>query len=321
MSAPQSIRLSTDHFPGRDWLEATREMYGRAIMKVDFEPLPDIPFHIDLTLRALPGVGLASGTASPMNCFRPARLIESDDLILVVALSGNGTFRVSGREADIGAGTAVLTSAQEIGRFDIHSAVRLINFRLPCAKIAPLIAGLGSALMRPIPDNGALRLMINYLDALPNDDALSTPELTNLVATHIHDLAALAIGATRDAAVDASRRGLRAARLAAIKADVLEHLAGADLSIAAVAARQGVTPRYVHALFEAEPLTFSEFVLAQRLARAHRMLNDPRFAARPIHAVAVQAGFGDLRHFNRTFRRLYGATPSTVREIARRDRT
>jgi AraC-like DNA-binding protein len=34
-------------------------------------------------------------------------------------------------------------------------------------------------------------------------------------------------------------------------------------------------------------------------------------------AVALAAGFGDLSHFNRSFRRRYGATPSDVRAAGR----
>ena len=49
-----------------------------------------------------------------------------------------------------------------------------------------------------------------------------------------------------------------------------------DLSVAALAARHGCTPRFVQRLFEAEGTTFTEYVLAERLARAHRMLMDPR---------------------------------------------
>jgi len=66
-------------------------------------------------------------------------------------------------------------------------------------------------------------------------------------------------------------------------------------------------------------VTFSKFVIAARIARAHRMLTDPRFVAQPISTIAFQVGFGDLSHFNRTFRRHYGATPSDVRERARRE--
>jgi transcriptional regulator GlxA family with amidase domain len=112
---------------------------------------------------------------------------------------------------------------------------------------------------------------------------------------------------------------LRAARLAAIKAHILDNLGRAGLSVASVAARHDVTPRYVHMLFEAEGVTFSRFVIAERVARAHRMLTDPRFVDQSIGKIAFEVGFSDLSHFNRTFRRHYGATPSDVRERARRE--
>jgi len=48
------------------------------------------------------------------------------------------------------------------------------------------------------------------------------------------------------------------------------------------------------------------------------MLADPRYAAETISAIAFACGFGDLSYFNRVFRRQYGATPSAVREAARR---
>lgn len=74
-----------------------------------------------------------------------------------------------------------------------------------------------------------------------------------------------------------------------------------------------MTPRYVHKLFESEGVTYSEFVLGQRLKRAHRMLTDPRLAGHTISSVAFDVGFGDLSYFNRTFHRCYHATPSDVR--------
>ena len=58
-------------------------------------------------------------------------------------------------------------------------------------------------------------------------------------------------------------------------------------------------------------------MLAQRLARTQRMLIDPRLAGRAITAIAFDAGFGDLSHFNRTFRRRFGMTPSEVRAATR----
>jgi transcriptional regulator GlxA family with amidase domain len=47
-------------------------------------------------------------------------------------------------------------------------------------------------------------------------------------------------------------------------------------------------------LFQAEGITFSKFVLGQRLMRAHRMLSDRRFVGLSITTIAFGAGFGDL---------------------------
>jgi AraC-like DNA-binding protein len=43
-----------------------------------------------------------------------------------------------------------------------------------------------------------------------------------------------------------------------------------------------------------------------------------RHAAMTVNAIALVAGFGDLSHFNRSFRRRYGATPSDVRAASPR---
>jgi AraC-like DNA-binding protein len=65
--------------------------------------------------------------------------------------------------------------------------------------------------------------------------------------------------------------------------------------------------------FEMEGTTFTDYVLAQHLARAHRRLTDPRRDGEKISTVAYDCGFGDVSYFNRVFRRQYGAAPSDIR--------
>ena len=132
----------------------------------------------------------------------------------------------------------------------------------------------------------------------------------------MHDLIAATIGATRDGRAIVEGRGIAAARLRTIMTDINAHLGEGNLSVAEIARRHRVTPRYVHKLFENEGLTFSSFVLGQRLSRAHRLLSDPHLADRNISSVAFDVGFGDLSYFNRTFRQHYGATPTEIRQAA-----
>jgi len=192
-----------------------------------------------------------------------------------------------------------------------------INISFSRVLFSPMIGDPGGALMRPLPTHsGPMRLLINYVRAVQRPDAADAPELAHLAATHIFDLAALAIGATRDATEIARARGVRAARMRMIKADVVANAGDPTLSAARIAARHGLSERYVRKLFERDDMSLSDFLLAQRLVRAHRMLRDPAKGVLNITAIAYEAGFNDLSHFNRTFRRRYRATPSDVRAQA-----
>jgi AraC-like DNA-binding protein len=155
---------------------------------------------------------------------------------------------------------------------------------------------------------------------LSDDDAFVGPALPHLAVNHISDLLALMLGAVGDGAAAAEGRGVSAARLRAIKDDVTRHLGSRTLTIDGLASRHRVTPRYIQRLFENEGTSFTEFVLGQRLARAHRLLSDPRQVERTISSIAFEVGFGDLSYFNRVFRRRFGDMPSNVREAARQAR-
>jgi AraC-like DNA-binding protein len=310
---PSAIRISTEDFPAQDRLEAWRELVGRGMLRFEIERLPDRRYACDTTMRALPGLCMIDGAVTGMQFHRTPALIDNDDLVLHVSLSGGFCAYQGGREAALGRGEATLMGGAETFLASLP-AERFFAIRVPSSVLSPMVGDLNKILMRPIPtDSDALRLLVTYARGIFQMPALANPDLRQPVATHLQDLVALALGATRDAAEVANGRGLRAARLKAIKADIAEHIGDTNLSIGGIAVRQRVTPRYIQMLFEAEGATFSEFVLNKRLQLAHRMLTDPRFADRPIISVALDSGFQDLSYFNRTFRRRFGETPSGVR--------
>jgi len=133
---------------------------------------------------------------------------------------------------------------------------------VPRTAIAPLVGRIDETPIRLVPSRSeALTLLVTYARAIADDLPLATPELQRLAVTHMHDLIAATIGATRDGLAIAERRGIAAARLRSIMTEVSANLGDGDLSVAEVAKRQRVTPRYIHKLFENEGLTFSAFVL------------------------------------------------------------
>jgi len=113
------------------------------------------------------------------------------------------------------------------------------------------------------------------------------------------------------------RRDIRAMRREAILKLIEERSAESGLSAATVAALLGITPRYVHRLLGETGKSFTHHGLERRLDKAAALLHDPRWRHRKIADVAAEAGFTDLSHFNRAFRRRFGATPSDIREQAK----
>jgi AraC-like DNA-binding protein len=312
------FRFSTEAFPERERMAAWREIFGRTVVSLDFEPLDPDGFHAEATVCQLPGLGVLRASSAAAHLIHSRELIVDDDLSFMAAPTCPYEASQHGRNSMLAPGDGVLMNNAEVGSMRLASSSQFITFRVPVAAIASRIPDVGAAVARPIPaGNTALKLLVSYLASALDVEAMMSPTLRQLAVIHVHDLLAVALGATRDAAEIAAGRGVRAARLHAAKAFIMQQLGRPDLSAATVAAHLNVTPRYVHMLFATEDASLSEFVLAQRLALAHHMLTDPRRAGRRISAIAFDAGFADLSHFNRTFRRRFGASPSDIRAAAR----
>ena len=313
----KTLRVTTEAFHGDGGIDAFREIFGREILGIEIDPLDGHPLEINLTLRSLPGLAMASGSLSPMRNRHTSALLDNDDVVLVVMQSGIGEVNQYGRMAVVNEGEAVLTANGAEATFTGRTPTRVINLRLSRSLLAPHVADLDALVARPIPrDNRTLQLLVGYATVLNDQDELATSELRHMVAAHMHGMAALLLGGNGELAV--REQGQRAARLRSIKDDIIERIGRHDLTLADVARSQQISESYIRQLLAENGTTFTDFVLSGRLTRAHHMLIDPRYGDRSISAVAYEAGFGDLSYFNRTFRRRYGATPSDIREAARR---
>jgi len=315
-SAPQVLRLDTNDAPEHARADLLREFFQRLGVRYEVAATGREPIKIDLTLRRLPGLQFSSGTLQGAS-YRRTRETNDPTEDVGFVLNPRGSLFVSqcGREIELGAGDATLVSFTE-ALDTVHRAPGdMLVLRFPRPQLAPRLANLHDSMLRRIPHGTvALRMVTDYVNIASRKETLVDDELQKLVVSHIFDLVAVTAGATRDAAEIAQGGGLRAARLLAIKQDIARGLDQPDLSVAALAARHGCTQRFIQRLFESEGTSFTDYVLTQRLACAHRMLKDPCRDGDKISTIALDAGFGDLSYFNRVFRRHFGDTPSGIRE-------
>jgi AraC-like DNA-binding protein len=298
-----------------------REEFARGFLHLYIEPDDPEHFRAEATIRMLPGLKIASCAISASHWQRTRALIDpgTEDFGLMFGSVGPALLSQRGRSFELAFGDAGTCSHTEPADLTLpHGSGRHVALVVPLRPLVALVPDLEARMPGRIAGNSdALRLLTGYLGALADAATLASPELCRTAATHVHDLIALALGATREGAELATGRGLRAARLRAIKADVLANLASRNLTVEAVAKRQNISPRYVHILFEDEGMTFSHFVLARRLMLAHHLLDDPCHDRSTITAIAYEAGFGDLSYFNRAFRRHFGMTPRDARRTDR----
>ena len=90
---------------------------------------------------------------------------------------------------------------------------------------------------------------------------------------------------------------------------------GAPLTVAAVAARVGLSPRQLERLFRHHTgLGPAEFSMALRLDHARELLRQSDLA---VTAVGVASGFVSSAHFSAAYRRRFGHAPRTERGVGR----
>src|SRR5581483_10104356 len=184
-----------------------------------------------------------SGITSGLRAQRTRSLLgDADDTLFFGAtLRGKVEARQRGKDVLIGAGDAVLLSSADAQDTFTSGTVAYLGIQLGRAQLAPLVLGLDDAVMRRVPANvGALALFTRYARSLIEEEIALSPDVAQLAVTHLCDLAALALGATRDAVALAQGRGIRAARLKTLQDDIAANLHG-PLSLEWLAARQGIS--------------------------------------------------------------------------------
>jgi AraC-like DNA-binding protein len=313
------VRFSLDDAPERKRADLYREFFARSVMGVDVEPFGETSFDARVMLQPLPGLQIFSGCVQGSHNRRTRALLADgrDEFTLFINLGGPYLISQGARELCLDRGGGTLVSTGDPCSFMHQPPGDMLCLRFPRPALRALVNGIEDLCLRPIPpDTPALQLLGDYVGLGCEEPAVADGPLQQLFVAHVHDLIAASLGPSRDGEEAVRHRGLRAARLHAIKRDIGCHLDRVDLSIGALAARHGCTPRFIQRLFETEGTTFTEYVLAQRLVRAHTLLGDPRRRTEKITAVAFDCGFGDVSYFNRAFRRRYGAAPSDVRAQA-----
>jgi AraC-like DNA-binding protein len=312
------LRISTEMLPERERFAAFQEEFAQRILKMDVIDHSAKCPRMELTFMPLGPVAVGALVSTPIEFIRRHHHLKdcSDDFRLDIIAAGQIQFSHAGEERIYGTGGAHLVDQgrpfQAFGLCD--GGVR--NITVQAAALKTLVAHPEDLAGPPVHPGPALGLLDGYLRLLTSLEEPPPPELVPIIGVHLLDLVAAALGPTAEAAELVAKRGVKAARVRAILAEIGRRCSDPDFNLDSVARTLGLSRRYVQQLLEETGKSFTEHLVERRLERAFAMLSDHRCLHLAIINIAFAVGFSDVSHFNRMFRRRFGETPSGVRAAA-----
>ena len=155
------------------------------------------------------------------------------------------------------------------------------------------------------------RTLASYAELCLSGGQIATTSA--MLGTHIAELIAHAPDILADMAAE---RVHTPVLLSMMLDHIARHSDDPELGAPALATKFRCSERYVHRLFASTGRSVGEHVNEQRIAACTRALLDRTSAHKTIAEIAFAAGFRDISHFNRLFKRHNGLAPREFRRAA-----
>ncbi|NEB04495.1 AraC family transcriptional regulator [Streptomyces sp. SID13726] len=229
-----------------------------------------------------------------------------DDYRLIVVTKGEPLLVRQGEaEAVISPGMAAMATPAE--PFEIrHGAHSAFVLQLPNREINERINSKSPLALGFDTSKGLGRLTVDMLRGLCEQRDNLTELEFNAVCDRLADLLCMLMVGD-----DSPDPGHLREIDSAIRRYVHEHAGDRTLSLPAVAAALGWSPRRLQEVMAQAGTTYRDLVREERLTAARRMLRDS--AGRPIGEVAARCGFASANVLSMLFRERYGESPRDYR--------
>lgn len=286
-----------------------------AFVRLEPRPIADKPFAGSISKVDAAPVQISLVAATGHTVLRLASHIaaSTDDLCFVnLQLEGLGCTTQRGHEQVSAPGDLSLADTTEPFEIAHRHNFKLFCFAVPRRLLpAGLLHRPHLGLSRTETGRALSRTLGGYAEL-----CLSGREFPNtaaLMGAHIAEL----ISHAPDILSEAAAEHVHAPVLLSMMLDHIDRRSSdADLGAAKLAARFRCSERYVHRLFATTGRSVGEHVNERRIVACTQGLLDRSSARRTIAEIAFAAGFRDISHFNRLFKRRHGLSPREFRRAA-----
>jgi AraC family transcriptional regulator, positive regulator of tynA and feaB len=238
---------------------------------------------------------------------RDIRLDGADNYFVLFRLRGQALMTQGEQAIRLAAGDAVLVDATRPVKFLHEESWHNFALKLPRQE---LVAHLGfdppGGLVRPN-ETPAGRLLLQLIQSSSQQPPWEASSANPYMQMAVYDL----VGALF-APSDRSSASPHADKLfARVRGVIREGFSDPEFGPAEVAAKVGISLRYLQKLFTQRGSTCSEFIYSLRLEHAARLLHrrESLRSGQLLSEIAYACGFNDYTHFARKFRYRFGHAP------------
>ena len=258
-----------------------------------------------------------------MHCWRTPRQIAqtpADTLLVCRQLSGTLGLEQDGREIVLNTGDITLIDPQVAYGAKFSTGSSLLLLKVPPRLLEARLGSTRQMVFRSItPSDAAGGLTSSLLAMLPHYVGRLQGAAEQIVGDQVLDLLAVSLAT----AIGAEKPRISSAHslaLTTVRAAIEARLTDPALDPAGIAAAAGISVRYANAVLAREGTSIARLILATRLSRCRKALEDPLQAHRTLREIATGWGFSDMTHFGRKFKTAYGVLPSEYRALIKEAR-
>ena len=308
--------FSTRDVHPRDKKEYWMSVASSVFFELDCTPRDKAVFNADMKLTELSDLRFITINTDECVVVRSADIIkraQSDELILCIQLSGSVRIEQGHTVACLRPGDCCLYDSSRPHRIEVPEKAGLLTVKMGRQNLERRLGRLerftGRLLRR---ESSVASIMTGFWRLLPERVESIDGHAASRIAFQALDLLATAL--EEGSAENQQSSTCRALTILRVK-DIIEiHLGNPDLTCADIAAKAGISRRYLSHLFEAEGISLQAYIKRRRLEKCREAFESRHQVSRSISDISFGWGFKDAGNFSRSFKECFSEPPRHYRK-------